>query len=63
MNNLFAQRTIQYIWLHPNNKAHKFQSVFKFIEWQFYKRLFNRYIDIQLLPETKRLNLNFKCVS
>ncbi|MCJ8280241.1 MAG: FkbM family methyltransferase [Rivularia sp. ALOHA_DT_140] len=53
MNNLFAQKTIKYIWSHPNNKTEKFQSIFKFIGWQFYKRLFNRYIDIQLIPEVK----------
>lgn len=53
MNNLFALRTIQYIWSHPNCKKQRFQSIFKFIGWQFYKKLFNRYIDIQLLPEVK----------
>lgn len=53
MNNLFPQKTIKYISSHPNNKTQKSQSIFKFIGWQFYKRLFNRYIDIQLLPEVK----------
>ncbi len=53
MKNLFAQKTIKYIWSHPNNKTHKIQSILNFIRWQFYKRLFNRYLDIQLLPEVK----------
>ncbi|NJO59338.1 MAG: FkbM family methyltransferase [Richelia sp. RM2_1_2] len=53
MNNLFAEKTIQYIWSHPNNKNKKIQSILKFIGWQFYKRLFKQHIDIQLIPEVK----------
>ncbi|GAA6621370.1 FkbM family methyltransferase [Scytonema sp. NUACC26] len=53
MQNLFAQQTIQYIWSHPNCQQQKFQSLFRFIGWQFYKRLFHKFIDIQIIPQVK----------
>ncbi|ARV61236.1 hypothetical protein BZZ01_23815 [Nostocales cyanobacterium HT-58-2] len=53
MQNQFAQGTIKYIWSHPNCKNQKIQSLIKFLAWQLYKRTFQRYIDIQLLPKIK----------
>lgn len=52
-NNLFASQTIQYILSHPNCKNNKIQSLSKFIGWQFYKRLTQNYLDINLIPEVK----------
>jgi FkbM family methyltransferase len=52
-NNLFASQTFKYIWSHPNCKTKKFQSIFKFIGWQFYKRLTRNSIDIEIIPGAK----------
>lgn len=51
--NKFAFKTINYIWLHPNCKQQKLQSLLKFMGWQIYKRLTHRYIDIQLISDAK----------
>jgi FkbM family methyltransferase len=51
--NVLAINTIKYIWLHPNCKNHRIQSISKFIFWQLYKRLTQQYIDIRLLPNIK----------
>ncbi|BAZ24829.1 FkbM family methyltransferase [Kalymmatonema gypsitolerans NIES-4073] len=53
MKNQLAQGTIKYIWSHPNCQKSKIQSITKFLLWQFYKRIFQRCIDIQLLPKIK----------
>ena len=53
MQNQFAQGTIKYIWSHPNCKKSKIQSITKFIGWQLYKRLSQRSLDLQLLPQVK----------
>lgn len=53
MYNLFAKKTIKYIWSHPNCKNQQIQSVFKFFGWQVYKRLMRRYLDIQVIPGVK----------
>jgi FkbM family methyltransferase len=52
-NNKFAIKTLQYIWLHPNCKNKKIQSILKFIGWQFYKRLTHKYLDIELIYNVK----------
>jgi FkbM family methyltransferase len=52
-SNLLANKTINYIWSHPNCQEHKIQSVSKFIGWQFYKRITHKYLDLQLLPQVK----------
>ncbi len=53
MQNQFAQGTIKYIWSHPSCKNKKIQSISRFFSWQLYKRVFQRSIDIQLLPGVK----------
>lgn len=52
-NNKFALKTISYIWSHPNCKQQKLQSILRFMGWQIYKRLTHRYLDIQIIPNTK----------
>jgi FkbM family methyltransferase len=52
-SNKFALNTICYIWSHPNCRHQKGESIFKFICWQFYKRLTHRNLDLQLLPDVK----------
>ncbi|MBD2292363.1 FkbM family methyltransferase [Anabaena sphaerica FACHB-251] len=51
--NIFAIETIKYIWTHPNCKNTKIQSILKFVSWQLYKRLTQKYIDIQLVNNIK----------
>ena len=50
-NNLLALNTIDYIWNHPNSREHRLQSISKFLGWQLYKRITNKFIDINLLPQ------------
>ena len=52
-NNRFALKTIKYIWSHPNCKQQKIPAIIRFLRWQFYKRLTQRSLDIQLLPQVK----------
>jgi FkbM family methyltransferase len=52
-DNKFALTTIKYIWSHPNCKHQKIRSIFRFMGWQFYKRLAHRYLDLPLLPNVK----------
>ena len=52
-NNIFAISTLKYILSHPNCQDKKIRSVFKFIGWQFYKRLTNKYIDHQVINGIK----------
>jgi FkbM family methyltransferase len=52
-NNKFAIKTLRYIWTHPNCKNQQIQSILKFIGWQFYKRLTNKYFDIELIHNVK----------
>jgi FkbM family methyltransferase len=51
--NKFALKTLQYICSHPNCKPQKIRSISRFVGWQFYKRLSHRYIDLQLVANTK----------
>ncbi|MEH1963209.1 MAG: FkbM family methyltransferase [Nostoc sp.] len=52
-NNIFAIKTLLYIWSHPNCQNQKLQSILKFIGWQFYKRLNNKHFDIELISNVK----------
>lgn len=51
--NLLATKTLNYIWHHPNSQEHKLQSISKFIGWQFYKRVTNKAVDIELVDNVK----------
>jgi FkbM family methyltransferase len=53
MNNALGFATLNYIWSHPNCQKTQIQSIFKFITWQFYKRVTRRAIDIQIIPDVK----------
>ncbi|MBD2193889.1 MULTISPECIES: FkbM family methyltransferase [Calothrix] len=53
MSNIFAVSTLRYIWSHPNCKNQRIKSIFKFIGWQFYKRLTHKYLDIELISNIK----------
>lgn len=53
--NKFALKTIIYIWSHPNFKQQRLQSILKFLGWQVYKRLTCSYLDIQLIPNVKKI--------
>jgi len=53
MRNVFALQTCGYIWSHPNCRKQKIQSVVKLWSWQFYKRITDRHLDLQLLPNVK----------
>lgn len=53
--NFFAQKTISYIWSHPNCQSQKLTSIFRFLGWQFYKRLTQKKI---IIPLTANIKLN-----
>lgn len=53
MFNKFAFKTLNYIWTHPNCKQQKLQAILRFMGWQIYKRLTHKYLDIQLITDTK----------
>jgi FkbM family methyltransferase len=55
-NNILANRTLHYIWTHPNCKSQKIRSILRFFGWQFYKRLTNKTITIPLT-----LNIKMYC--
>lgn len=55
--NLFAQKTLKYIWQHPENHDHQLWSVGRFLGWQVYKRLTHRSLDITL----PRTNIKLRC--
>jgi FkbM family methyltransferase len=53
MSNVFAFKTIKYIWSHPNCQKNRVSSVLKFIAWQLYKRLTKKFIDIELVDKVR----------
>lgn len=52
-SNILALNTIKYIWLHPNCKNNRIESIAKFAGWQLYKRIIKKAVDIQLIPGVK----------
>lgn len=52
-NNIFALKTLEYIWLHPNCKQQRILSISRFLGWQFYKRLTQLNLDIILTDDVK----------
>jgi FkbM family methyltransferase len=55
-HNFLANQTLKYIWLHPNCKDRKILAILRFLAWQAYKRITNRYLDINLVS-----NLKIRC--
>ncbi|MBW4509728.1 MAG: FkbM family methyltransferase [Scytonematopsis contorta HA4267-MV1] len=51
--NILAIGTLKYIWSHPNCQTKRILSILKFFTWQLYKRITNKYIDIQVIPSVK----------
>ena len=47
-NNVFASKTLAYIWTHPENRGRQIQAIGRFTCWQLYKRLVHHSFDIEL---------------
>ena len=43
-------RTLTYIWSHPNCQKKQVQSIYRFFEWQIYKRIGYQHLDLELAP-------------